>query len=35
MELHVNPHELIVVGESSFIRLSHGGGQSSSTRCSH
>ena len=35
MELHVNPHRLILIGENSFIRLSSDGGQSSSTRCSH
>jgi hypothetical protein len=35
MELQVNPHELIVIGENSFIRLSTDGGQSVSTRCSH
>ena len=35
MELQVNPHELILVGENSFIRLSEDGGQSSAVRCSH
>src|SRR5262249_10799746 len=35
MQLHVNPHELILIGENSFLRLSTDGGQSSSTRCSH
>jgi hypothetical protein len=35
MELQINPHELIVIGENSFIRLSTDGGQSASTRCSH
>jgi hypothetical protein len=35
MQLHVNPHELILIGENSFIRLSTDGGQTASTRCSH
>lgn len=35
MDLKVNPHELILVGENSFVRLSKDGGQSQSTRCSH
>ena len=35
MELKVNPHELILVGENSFIRLSEDGGESSAVRCSH
>src|SRR5437660_1023383 len=35
MELQINPHELIVIGENSFVRLSKDGGQSASTRCSH
>jgi hypothetical protein len=35
MQLHVNPHKLILIGENSFIRLSTDGGQSASTRCSH
>ena len=35
MPLHVNPHELILVGENSFLRLSTDGGQQASTRCSH
>ena len=35
MELRVNPHELILAGENSFIRLSNDGGQSASARCSH
>lgn len=35
MQLHVNPHELILIGENSFIRLSTDGGQKASTRCSH
>jgi hypothetical protein len=35
MELHVNPHKLILIGENSFLRLSTDGGKSASTRCSH
>src|SRR5438132_12336032 len=35
MELQINPHELILIGENSFVRLSKDGGQSASTRCSH
>jgi hypothetical protein len=35
MPLHVNPHELILIGENSFLRLSTDGGQQASTRCSH
>src|SRR5262245_35701804 len=35
MQLHVNPHELILIGENSFLRLSTDGGQQASTRCSH
>lgn len=35
MQLHVNPHELILIGENSFIRLSTDGGKTASTRCSH
>jgi hypothetical protein len=35
MQLHVNPHELILIGENSFVRLSSDGGQTASTRCSH
>ena len=35
MELQINPHQLIVIGENSFIRLSKDGGQVQSTRCSH
>ena len=30
MQLHVNPHELILIGENSFLRLSTDGGQSHS-----
>jgi hypothetical protein len=35
MDLEVNPHELILIGENSFIRLSQDGGKTASTRCSH
>lgn len=35
MQLHVNPHELILIGENSFLRLSTDRGQNASTRCSH
>ena len=35
MQLHVNPHALILIGENSFIRLSTDGGERGSTRCSH
>jgi hypothetical protein len=35
MHLHVNPHQLILIGENSFVRLSADGGQSVSSRCSH
>jgi len=35
MQLQVNPHELILIGENSFLRLSSDGGKSVSTRCSH
>jgi hypothetical protein len=35
MELQINPHELILIGENSFLRLSTDGGKSASTRCSH
>jgi hypothetical protein len=35
MELQVNPHELILVGENSFIRLSKDNGQSQAARFSH
>jgi hypothetical protein len=35
MELQVNPHELILIGENSFVRLSTDGGKSAATRCSH
>ncbi len=35
MDLKINPHELIMIGENSFVRLSKDNGQSASTRCSH
>jgi hypothetical protein len=35
MQLHVNPHQLILIGENSFIRLSSDDGKIASTRCSH
>jgi hypothetical protein len=35
MELQINPHELILIGENSFIRLSNDGGKTQSTRASH
>src|SRR5262245_17247089 len=35
MELQINPHELILIGENSFLRLSKDNGQSAATRCSH
>jgi hypothetical protein len=35
MQLQVNPHELILIGENSFVRLSTDGGQTAATRCSH
>jgi hypothetical protein len=35
MELKINPHELILIGKNSFVRLSKDGGQSAATRCSH
>src|SRR5437899_7183776 len=35
MELQINPHELILIGENSFLRLSKDNGQSALTRCSH
>jgi hypothetical protein len=35
MELQVNPHELILIGENSFVRLSTDGGKTQSTRASH
>lgn len=35
MDLKINPHELILIGENSFVRLTTDNGQSASTRCSH
>jgi hypothetical protein len=35
MELQVNPYELILIGENSFVRLSTDGGRTQATRCSH
>jgi hypothetical protein len=35
MELQINPHELILIGENSFIRLTTDDGKSAATRCSH
>jgi hypothetical protein len=35
MDLKINPHELILIGENSFVRLSTDGGKTPSTRCSH
>lgn len=35
MELKINPHQLILIGENSFIRLTTDNGQSAATRCSH
>jgi hypothetical protein len=35
MQLQVNPHQLILIGENSFVRLSTDGGKTASTRCSH
>jgi hypothetical protein len=35
MQLHVNPHELVLIGENSFVRLSTDGGRTAATRCSH
>lgn len=35
MELRINPNELILIGENSFVRLSKDNGKSASTRCSH
>jgi len=35
MDIQVNPHELILIGENSFVRLSTDGGKTASTRCSH
>jgi len=35
MDLKINPHELILIGENSFVRLTTDDGQSAATRCSH
>jgi hypothetical protein len=35
VQLNINPHELILIGENSFVRLTTDDGQSASTRCSH
>ncbi len=35
MDVKINPHRLILVGENSFVRLSHDGGKTASTRASH
>ena len=35
MDLKVNPHELILIGENSFVRLSTDGGKTQSSRASH
>ena len=35
MELQINPHELILIGENSFVRLTRTAARSASTRCSH
>jgi hypothetical protein len=35
VDVKVNPHELILIGENSFVRLSKDGGQTAATRCSH
>lgn len=35
MQLQVNPHALILIGENSFLRLSTDGGKTVSARCSH
>jgi len=35
MQLQINPNDLILVGENSFVRLTKDSGQSASTRCSH
>jgi hypothetical protein len=35
MELKINPNELILIGENSFVRLTTDGGKSASSRCSH
>ena len=35
MELKINPHELILIGENSFVRLTTDDGKSAATRSSH
>jgi hypothetical protein len=35
MELQINPHDLILIGENSFVRLTTDGGKTAATRCSH
>lgn len=35
MQLTINPHALILIGENSFVRLTADGGKSAATRCSH
>jgi hypothetical protein len=35
MELKINPNELILIGENSFVRLTKDNGQSAATRASH
>jgi hypothetical protein len=35
MDLKINPHELIMIGENSFVRLTKDNGQTAATRCSH
>jgi hypothetical protein len=35
MDVKINPHELILIGENSFVRLTTDNGQSAATRCSH
>ena len=35
MDLRINPHELILIGENSFVRLSPDGGKTQTDRFSH
>ncbi len=35
MELKINPHQLMMIGENSFVRLTKDNGQTAATRCSH
>jgi hypothetical protein len=35
MQLIINPHKLVMMGENSFVRLSTDGGKTVSSRCSH